>query len=36
MDSGFVRGMDNRDYAMGLFTGEPVRELTDAIAAAVQ
>ena len=36
MDSGFVRDMDNRDYAMGLFTGEPVRELTDAIAAAVQ
>ena len=36
MDSGFVRDMDNRDYAMGSFTGEPVRELTDAIAAAVQ
>lgn len=36
MDSGFVRDMDNRDYAMGLFTGEPVRDLTDAIAAAVQ
>ena len=36
MDSGFVRDMDNRDYAMGPFTGEPVRELTDAIAAAVQ
>ena len=36
MDSGFVRDMDNRDYAMGLFTGEPVRELIDAIAAAVQ
>lgn len=36
MDSGFVRDMDNRDYTMGLFTGEPVRELTDGIAAAVQ
>lgn len=36
MDSSFVRDMDNRDYAMGLFTGEPVRELIDAIAAAVQ
>ena len=36
MDSGFVRDMDNRDYATGLFTGEPVRELIDAIAAAVQ
>ena len=36
MDSGFVRDMDNRDYTMGLFTGEPVRELTDAIAAALQ
>lgn len=36
MDSGFVRDMDNRDYTMGLFTGEPVRELTEGIAAAVQ
>lgn len=36
MDSGFVRDMDNRDYTIGLFTGEPVRELTDGIAAAVQ
>lgn len=36
MDSDFVCDMDNRDYTMGLFTGEPVRELTDGIAAAVQ
>ncbi len=36
LESGFVRGMENRDYTMGLFTGEPVRKLIDGITAIAQ